>query len=385
MKSAGRINVMHVALSLVVGGLERLIVEMALRMNGSNFNVEVCCFDELGHFSEYLIDRGVDVTLLKRNTKHYDVFYPYRLMKLLRKKHIHVMQMHSGTFFLATQAGVLARTPVMVYTDHGRALYDSPVRLKEDRFSGFFVNKIIAVSHELEKYLIDSVKLPPAKINTVINGINTDEFYPRPKSQTLMDEFHITDQSRVVGTVGRLDEVKDQATMLEAFALVHETIPESVLMLVGDGPKRQELSNLAAERNLSDSVIISGNRKDVPELLNLFDVFVLSSLSEGTSISLLEAMASGVPPVVTDVGGNPSVVDDRINGIVIKPKNPPLLAGVITQLLHDGGLRGQFGEAARKKVEDAYSIDTMVEHYKAIYMEQLSKNRKFSHLSYHER
>jgi len=183
--SPAKINLMHVVLSLMVGGLERLVAETSLKMNREIFNIEVCCIDELGHFSQYLTERGIRVTLLERNHKHYDALYPFRLMKLLRRKNIHIMQMHSGTFFLATQAGVLARTPVRVYTDHGRALEDTPLRIREDRLSALFVDKIIAVSQELERYLLDIVKLSPKKTVTVINGINTAEFCARAKPRAL--------------------------------------------------------------------------------------------------------------------------------------------------------------------------------------------------------
>lgn len=366
---------MHVVLSLVVGGLERLVVENSLRMDPDRFNVEVCCLDEFGRFSQYLMDRGVKVTLLQRNQRRYDYLYPFRLRSLLRARNIHVMQMHSGTFFLATQAGVLARTPAMVYTDHGRAFFDSRIRMIEDRISGWFVHKIIAVSRELEQYLVEVVKLPASKTVTVINGINTSEFAARPRIQALADELGIPPDHRVVGTVARLDKVKDQVSMIEAFQLVHDQIPQSLLVFVGDGPERQLLQHCVIENKLEGSVIFTGNRKDVPALLNLFDIFVLSSLSEGTSISLLEAMASGVPAVVTNVGGNPSIVDNMVDGLVVQPKKVSQIAEAMLALLTNDDKRGQFGSNAATKVRDRFSIDSMVEQYTSIYVELLARKR----------
>lgn len=375
MKSRDKVNVMHVVLSLVVGGLERLVVENSLRMDPDRFNVEVCCLDEFGRFSQYLMDRGVKVTLLQRNQRRYDYLYPFRLRSLLRARNIHVMQMHSGTFFLATQAGVLARTPAMVYTDHGRAFFDSRIRMIEDRISGWFVHKIIAVSRELEQYLVEVVKLPASKTVTVINGINTSEFAARPRIQALADELGIPPDHRVVGTVARLDKVKDQVSMIEAFQLVHDQIPQSLLVFVGDGPERQLLQHCVIENKLEGSVIFTGNRKDVPALLNLFDIFVLSSLSEGTSISLLEAMASGVPAVVTNVGGNPSIVDNMVDGLVVQPKKVSQIAEAMLALLTNDDKRGQFGSNAATKVRDRFSIDSMVEQYTSIYVELLARKR----------
>lgn len=386
VKSPTKINLMHIVLSLVAGGLERLVVEIALRMDRRVFNVEVCCFNELGHFGEILKDSGVSITLLPKSVVYHNLFYPFSLRafslkRILKAKNIHILHMHSGTFFVSTQAGVLARTPARIYTDHGRAMLDTRKRLIEDRISGLFVDKVIAVSNDLKDYLIDVVKLPRKKVVTVINGINTDIFFPHTRKPELLDEFHIPRNCQVIGTVGRLDKVKDQVSLLKAFGKVHEKIPETVLMFVGDGPMKQCLTDLAVEKNLKDSVIFTGIRKDIPDLLNLFDVFVLSSLSEGTSISLLEAMASGVSPVVTNVGGNPSVVDHMINGIVVEAERTTQLAEAIIDVLLDETKRGQFGRNAVRKVRDNYGIERMVRDYTSIYLELLGKRKKFRHLA----
>ena len=368
MITSERINLMHVVLNLGVGGLEKLVSDIVLHLNRKIFNVEVCCLDSLGYFSNILNNKEINVTLIQRNQKHYDTFYPFRLMKLLRKKNIHILHMHSGTLFLATQAGILARTPLMVYTDHGRHLFDSPKIILMDRVSSFFVDKIIAVSKELENYLTSVVKISRNKIVTVVNGINTSLFYPREKPQNLLEEFKIAGDYKVIGTVGRLAEVKDHASLIKAFKIVHARIPKSVLMIVGDGPLKEQLLEAVAENNLNNSVIFTGNRNDLPELLSLFDVFVLSSLSEGTSVSLLEAMAAGIPPVVTDVGGNRSIVDDMVNGIFVKPKDINHMAEAIITLLCDERTHKKFSANALHKVHTQYRIDKMIDYYTSIYL-----------------
>lgn len=371
MKLPDKINLMHVVLNLGIGGLERLVADIALGFDRHNFNFEICCLDWLGYFSSSLSSKGINITLLKRNQKHYDVFYPFRLMKLLRQKRIHILHMHSGTFFLATQAGLLARTPIMVYTDHGRHLVEPRFQFLEDRLSSLFVDKIIAVSKELEQYLINVVKLPRNKIITIVNGINTILYSPRGKPRNLLEEFHIPNNHKIVGTVGRLAEVKDQISLIKAFKMVHEIIPMSILMIVGDGPIKQRLCDVVAENNLNNSVIFTGNREDLPELLNLFDVFVLSSLSEGTSVSLLEAMAAGVTPVVTGVGGNKSIVDDQVNGIIVEPKNISQMAEAIITLLRDDNKRRKFSSHAVNKVKNFYSLNNMVDQYTSLYLNLL--------------
>jgi glycosyltransferase involved in cell wall biosynthesis len=143
---------------------------------------------------------------------------------------------------------------------------------------------------------------------------------------------------------------------------------------------RQELQNCVAENGLGGSVIFAGSRRDVPDMLNLLDIFALTSLSEGTSISLLEAMASGVVPVVTDVGGNPAVVDNGRNGLTVTPRDVPGIADSIYELLADDSRRQAMSKAAICKVQEKYSIDTMVENYTALYLRLLENKKGFEDL-----
>lgn len=371
-----KLNIMHTVISLEVGGLEKIVCDMVSGFDKELFNVEVCCFSTLGELAEKLMDDGINVTLLQITTKHYDPFYPLRLGRFLREKKVDVLHMHSGTFFLGVQAGFLARTPAMIYTDHGRHLVDPKRLILMNRLSAIFVDKIVAVSRELEEYLANVVKLPRRKISTIINGIDTEKFSPRPKSASLLREFGISENTKIIGTVGRLAEVKDQSSMIEAFEVVGRHYSDSVLMLVGDGPLKSELQQFAADKNLEGKVIFTGTRSDVPELLNLFDVYLLTSLSEGTSVSLLEAMASGVPPVVTDVGGNPSVVSNGINGFIVKPKDTVNMSKNIINLLENVKLCETVINNAIITVRQNYSSNNMLDRYASIYREMIFDNSK---------
>ncbi|UCC80222.1 MAG: glycosyltransferase [Candidatus Zixiibacteriota bacterium] len=376
-----KINLMHAVQELTTGGLERLIFETSRVIDRDSFNVEVCCFDKLGYFADRLNEIGITTTLLQKNQEKFDMRYPYRLAKFLRRKKVHVLQMHSGSYFFGSIAGALANTPVMVYTDHGRFLRDTRHRVITDRISSLFADKIIAVSKELEEYLIRVVKLPQKKIITVINGINTDEFRPGEKNPELLSEFGLDGGFKVVGTVGRLDEVKNQRDLIGAFKIFKQTHPKSVLIIVGDGPLEKQLRHYAGDLGLEKSVFFPGFRSDIPYILNLFDLFVLPSLSEGTSISLLEAMASGIPPVATDVGGNPSIIDHMTDGIIVRPEDVDGLARAMVDLINDSDTYNKISQDARSKVERDYSIKRMVDSYTEIYMELLGKKRKFKYLA----
>ncbi len=364
-----KINILHTVLSLEMGGLEKVVADTVSGLDKTKYNVEVCCFDSLGHFAAILDDLGIVVTLLQRNQDHYDYFFPFRLKKLLHNKKTDILHMHSGTFFLGTQAALLAGIPRMVYTDHGRHYVEPKILLAMDRFCGYFVKKIVAVSHELERYLADVVKLPEGKLTTIINGVNTRQFAPLPKSTSLLAELNIPACHRIIGTVGRLAEVKDQVSMIRAFAQACEERTDITLLFIGDGPLLPLLQQTARNYNISERVVFAGKRCDVAQLMNLIDIFMLTSLSEGTSMSLLEAMATGAAPIVTDVGGNPSIVQQKVNGIVVKPGDIAAMTAAINALLENNAVRDSYSNNAIETVRSNYSLESMIGKYSEVYNE----------------
>jgi glycosyltransferase involved in cell wall biosynthesis len=366
---------------LETGGLERLVAETTLGMDHDRFSVEVCCFDSLGGFTEQLQANGIAVTLVQRDQTKYDKFYPFRLAKFFRQRQPDILQLHSGTFFPGAIAGWLARVPAKLYTDHGRALIESRFRLRTDYLAGMVIDKIIAVSAELEQYLLEVVKLPKKKTVTILNGVNTEHFCPGVASDKLKAELGLPLDARIVGTVGRLDSIKDQQSMIKAIELVRSQIPKAALVIVGTGPLADTLEKQVAEANLQGVVVLAGERSDITETLRLFEIFVLSSLSEGTSISLLEAMASGIAPVVTNVGGNPSVVTHDHDGLITEPGEPQQLADAIIRLLRDEPNRTRLARQAVKRVEDNFSLHSMIDNYTNTYLEMLKPNRKYRWLA----
>lgn len=360
---------MHTVLSLEMGGLEKVVSDTVSGLDKDRYNVEVCCFDTPGHFAAGLADHGINVNLVKRNQDRYDAFFPFRLKKLLQERKTDILHMHSGTFFLGTQAALFAGISRMVYTDHGRHLVDPKILLAMDRFCGFFAKKIIAVSNELEKYLVEVVRLPAAKTTTIINGINTDLFTPGPKQPDLLDELKIPHYHRIIGTVGRLAEVKDQVSMIKACAEVFKKISNITLLFIGEGPLLPVLQQTAQDCGVAEHVVFAGKRSDTPRLMNLIDIFMLTSLSEGTSISLLEAMASGATPVVTDVGGNPSIVQHGVNGILVRPGDVSGMTAAIYSLLNHEYLHRRYSRNAVKTVRDNYSLKSMIDKYSDVYNE----------------
>jgi glycosyltransferase involved in cell wall biosynthesis len=376
-----RINLMHVVLDMDIGGLQRLITQMTLAMDHKLFNVEIVCMNREGCFADTLRSHGIQVTLLQRNQRRADIWYPFRLAAFLRSKKIHVLHMHAGVFIFGALAGKMALTPCTVYTEHGRAVVDHPLLTVEDRLAVKLVDRVATVSPNLNDILVERIKVPRKKLVTIINGIATDLFARRPRPAALVKEFAIPDNCKIIGTVARLDGIKDQLTMIQAFEAIGDRLGDCRLFLVGDGPLHDELTAYINQQNLQGHVIITGRRNDVADFLNLFDIFVLSSLSEGTSMSLLEAMASGVPPVVTRVGGNPDIVEHGTDGLIVEPRDPASLADAIVRLLSDRELHRQFSDRCIAKVERDYSIERMARSYCQTYIEILHGKKRFRDVS----
>ncbi len=376
--SSERIHLLHTVLNLGFAGLERIVTELTLRIDKTRFSVEVCCFNKLGPFAEVLQEAGIKVWLLEKNRGRFDFRDPLRLVRYFRDNHIHIVNTHSGTFFEATLAARLARVPVVVYTDHGRPNDEPTQRMIEDSLTARFCDRAVAVSGELHDSLINKVKFPRRKMEMILNGVNMESFSPRPKPETLLNQFNISPESKVVGTVGRLEKIKDQATLIKAFALVRQKLPGSILMLVGGGSLQDTLESQARELGLADAVRFAGKRSDIPDLLNLFDLFALPSISEGTSVSLLEAMASGLPAVVTNVGGNPAIVEDGKSGVLVRVGDAEGLAAAMLAILENDDKQAAYGRAAREKVGRDYSLDQMVSQYERLFLQLLHRKGKFT-------
>ncbi|MEZ5358265.1 MAG: glycosyltransferase [Candidatus Zixiibacteriota bacterium] len=368
-----KIKVLHTVLNLGFAGLERVVTELSLATDKSVYDVEVCCFQRKGYFAEILEKDGVTVSLIPRKESGTDWSLPKTLARYIKEKEIDVLHTHTGTFWFSAIGGKLARVPAIVYTDHGRFLIEPKVRLFEDFISARLADKSVAVSAELRDYMIKRVKFPAKKMAVVLNGVNTETFAPGPKPENLLSEFKLSPQTKVLGCVASFNPVKDHATILDAFKLIKESYDDVVLSFIGDGPLREKIEEKIKTLGLQGSVFLTGKREDVPDLLRLMDIFLLFSLSEGTSMSVAEAMASGLAVVVTDVGGNPSLVDDGTNGLLVKPQQPQQMAEAVLSLLKDDARRQTFGNEAVEKVKRSYSVRAMADKYSKIYREILRK------------
>jgi glycosyltransferase involved in cell wall biosynthesis len=213
---------------------------------------------------------------------------------------------------------------------------------------------------------VEDVGRPAAKVTTIQNGVDLDRFSRASRSEARA-ALGVPDDTLVVGTVGRLDPVKDQSGLIRAFAGALPFHPGALLMIAGDGPCRAELAGVVRSLGLEQRVRLLGERKDVPNVLAGLDVFVLPSIAEGMSNTVLEAMASGLPVIATQVGGNPEMVEDGVSGLLVPARDPGALTAALRSYLSDPHLRSLHGKASRERVFRDFSLARMNGAYDHLY------------------
>jgi len=355
-------NILHVINSLQCGGLEKVTIDLSMGLRERGHHVIVCCLEGLGDL--YKDDLG-GVEVISLNKKPgLDLRLPFRLAMRARRNKTDVIHTHNpGPLVYGTIAGKLAHVPAIINTRHGRA----PKTYIGSLWA--MNNAIAAISHDAKGELVKVNHIEPGKVRVVHNGIDLEGFDNSPNDHLNEKKKLGLDDTFVIGTVSRLAWEKDQASLIAAFEKVQALEPRVRLVFVGDGNLRHELEHQARRSGIEDKVIFLKFRDDVNSIIRSFDVFVLPSLMEGISISLLEAMASRLPVVVTDVGGNPEVVTDNETGILVPPKAPEKLQKAIVRLFNDKALARRLGEAGRKQVEEKFTIDNMVSEYEKVYEE----------------
>ncbi|HET7313027.1 glycosyltransferase, partial [Salinisphaera sp.] len=236
------------------------------------------------------------------------------------------------------------------------------------------ISRFVPVSADLARWLEQDVRIPRSRIRLIRNGIDIARF--APGSRVPVEGLPAPDaDTRVIGTVGRLDPVKGFDDLLQAMAklVARRDLPRLHLVVVGDGPEHERLRERIASLGLEERVTLAGQRDDADALLRLFDVYVCSSIAEGIALTILEAMATGLPVVATAVGGNPELVRDGETGLLTPARQPEALADALARVLAQPERARAMGEAARRRVEAEFSIDAMVDGYIKLYDELLAR------------
>ena len=363
-------RITHVVENLNRGGLERVVIDLALAQKAAGHDCRVVCLYEEGLLAGELRAHGIAVDACRKG-RGFDTGALRRMRALLRAHETEIL--HSHNMIAHAYAALASRglgVRRFLNTRHGIGIAP-PGRLRRWLYivALRWTDRVVAVCVAARKNLIEHDRVPAAKIAVVPNGIHVENFAAAGDAarRSLADLLGITTATQIIGAVGRLNWAKDLPTLIRAFALLRARGRDAVLVIIGDGSLRADLERLAGEQGVADRVVFLGDRSDVQRLLPGLDVFAMSSVSEGYSIALLEASASALPIVATDVGGNAEIVSDGVSGRIVKPGNPARFADALDELLCDPARARTMGEAGMAWIRREGSVQTMAARYQALY------------------
>jgi sugar transferase (PEP-CTERM/EpsH1 system associated) len=371
--------IVHIIYALGTGGLENGLVNIINRMPPERYKHVIICLTHATDFAKRITAPDVKVIELHKREGH-DLGVYWRLQKLLwqlkpdlvHTRNLAALEMQALTLLLP---GVKR-----VHGEHGRDIYDLHGQNKKynrlRKVMSYVIHRYIAVSKDLENWLLTTVNIPREKVEQLYNGVDLTRFIQLDDSvKTDVLPPELAKDYLIIGTVGRIAAVKDQLTLLKAFDLLVKSgsdISDKLrLVIVGDGPLFAALKEQVHDLGLDEKVWLAGDRKDIPALLRSMDIFVLPSLGEGISNTVLEAMATGLPVVATRVGGNPELIDDQNTGVLVPVGNSEELARVLLDIVNDKDKLSAMGAAGLAKVQKQFHWDITVANYLAVYDELL--------------
>ncbi|MGQ0834935.1 MAG: TIGR03088 family PEP-CTERM/XrtA system glycosyltransferase [Gammaproteobacteria bacterium] len=366
--------IVHVVFRFDYGGLENGVVNLVNGLPENAFRHVIVALSQASGFANRIWSTGVQVHELNKRPGHDPAAYLrlFRLLKSLRPAIVHTRNL--GTLEGALVAR-LAGAPCRIHGEHGWDVHDVDGASRRYRAMRKLINPVIdrfvAVSRELERWLTGTVGISPSKVVRICNGVDTARFTPAGTARDALRFGRFPRESLVVGSVTRFSEIKDPLNLVRAFIAARGD-PEGGalrLVMVGDGPLKPQAERLLRDAGAADAAWLPGSRDDVPEMMRAMDVFVLSSRREGISNTILEAMASGLPVVATATGGNPELVLDGVTGQLVPPSEPAALARALVAYACSATARAAHGRAARARAEREYSLGRMVADYEALYRE----------------
>ncbi len=368
--------VAHVIYRLDIGGLENGLVNLINHIPEDRYRHAVVCLTGYSDFRLRIRRKNVEIIDVGKRAGQ-DMGMHLRLWRIFRSLKPDIVHTRNLSTLEAAVPAAISGVRVRIHGEHGRDIGDLDGSNKKYQFLrraySPFVNHYIALSRDLESYLENKIGVAAGKITQIYNGVDTTKFYPSSAERT--DCSFTKPGQIVIGTVGRMQAVKDQLTLARAFIRLLDIAPQfravARLLIVGDGPLRSESLALLESAGCADLAWLPGAREDVPELMRMMNIFVLPSLAEGISNTILEAMSSGLPVIATNVGGNPELVSDS-TGMLIPPGDPEAMARSMLTYLADPGLAARHSAAAKREIEARFSMEAMVGAYMRVYDNQLA-------------
>ncbi len=365
-------RVMHVTFDMRIGGTEMVIKNIIEGNSDANIEMSIYCIEApLGPWGEDLKASGTPIAVEERQPG-FDSSLINKIRKHIKDNDIDILHCHQYTpWVYGTLAAAFTKTKV-IFTEHGRFYPDSSSwkRKLVNPVLHKFTSAVTAISEATKSALEEFEAIPKSDVKVIYNGIKPLDSDNEAKN-ALKERLKLPDNCIILGTVARFDPIKNQEMMIKAFSKALRDRNNLILLLVGDGELRPTLETIVKEEGISNNVRFTGYIKDPSQFIDLMDVFLLSSLSEGTSMTLLEAMSLSKPCIVTDAGGNPEIIIDQQNGLVTPNGCCSSFSHAIETLSSSPLKLKAMGENGYNIFCEKFSANTMVSHYSSIYFETM--------------
>jgi sugar transferase (PEP-CTERM/EpsH1 system associated) len=367
-------HVVHVMLTLDVGGLERNVLNQVRQAPRLRQRITIVCLQHPGQLAPQVQELGATVICLNKRAGISLGLVP-RLAKIFRQIQPDVVHTHQvGTLFYAGPAARWARVPLVVHTEHGKERYAQQFRTRLlGRIAGRFVSTFFCLTRDMAAAVRASRIVPQRKIHVIFNGIDTAQFTRRHDSRAARRALGIPDDAPLIGTVGRLTEIKRQDVLIRGFALLKKQCPAAHLMLVGEGPLRDDLQKLAAQCQVADAVHFAGYQSPTGPFIQAMNIFALTSRSEGMPQAAIEAAVCALPIVASRVGGLPELIEHGRTGLLVPVGDESALAVALGELLADPGRARLIGAAAKQHAVATFDISRMADDYHRHFTEALKQ------------
>ena len=367
----GRHRVLFVITTSDVGGTESFLANLALGLDRSRFVPIVCSLCPIGRAGERIADGGVPVMTLGMSAGARPLQLVTGILRLARMIDTEQIDLVQALLYRANMmsalAGVFARRPVAVVGGQRSLTPMTGQRAAIGvRWTRRLARATVAVSEAVKAEIVASEGLAPDRVEVIGNGVDHRRFCPGDRLSARR-ELGLSEDSLLVGAVGRLSAAKGFEHLIEAIAKVETSDSPIELALIGDGPRRQALEDLARRSGAGDRVHFLGRRDSLERIYPAFDIFALSSLREGSPNVLFEAMACGVASIATRVGGVPEIVEPGQSSLLVPAGDAQAIASALEQLAGDPELRRRLGSAARERVEAELTNDRMIARHEALY------------------
>jgi sugar transferase (PEP-CTERM/EpsH1 system associated) len=369
-------RIAHVLYRFDTGGLENGVVNLINALPAGRFRHVVIAIDRVEPAFAARVQRSdVEFIALRKPPGPTAREFPrlFNLFRRLRPDIVHTRNL--GTLDCQLPAWA-AGVPVRIHGEHGRDVGDLDGSNRKNQWNrrllSPFVQQWVALSRDLASTLTGPVGVPAARVQRICNGVDADAFHPAGPTRAVIDGCPFTDPALwLVGTVGRMQTVKNQVDLARAFVQALTAAPALRatlrLVMVGDGPLRAQAAAVLQEAGVADLAWLPGERSDVAEVMRGLDCFVLPSLAEGISNTILEAMSSGLPVIATAVGGNADLIDPGVTGLLVPAGDAVALGDAVRVMAGDGCRSRAMGSAGRRRVEREFSLAAMVGAYQVLY------------------